>query len=58
MKTRAQAIRDLGAVVAEEIAVIETLTPLEAARRAFHPGGPSIDELTAYAERVMAPAAA
>jgi anti-sigma factor ChrR (cupin superfamily) len=45
MKTREQALRDLGDLVAEIGAVIERLTPEEAARRAWHPGGPSVDVL-------------
>lgn len=47
MKTREQALRDLGQVVAEEIAIASRLTPLEAAQRAWHPGGPSVEVLTA-----------
>ena len=52
-KPREQALRDLAGVVAEEIAIIRTLTPREAAERAWHPGGPSVDELEQYAARVL-----
>jgi hypothetical protein len=45
MKTREQALRDLSDVVAEEIAISSRLAPLEAARRAWHPGGPSVEAL-------------
>ena len=45
MKTREQALQDLGRVVAEEMAIVAQLTPLEAAQRAWHPGGPSVEEL-------------
>lgn len=46
MKTREQALRDLGRVIAESAAITSKLTPREAAERAWHPGGPSVDELT------------
>lgn len=46
MKTREQALEDLGRVVADEMAIVAKLTPREAAERAWHPGGPSVDELT------------
>ncbi|MGW9345842.1 hypothetical protein ACWGR3_30300 [Streptomyces albidoflavus] len=46
MKTREQALEDLGRVVGDELAIVATLTPREAAERAWHPGGPSVDELT------------
>lgn len=50
MKTREQALRDLGRVVAEELAIIARLTPREAGERAWHPGGPSVDVLTEQIE--------
>jgi hypothetical protein len=45
LKTREQALRDLGRVVAASHAITSKLTPLEAAQRAWHPGGPRIEEL-------------
>lgn len=51
MKTRAQALADLGRVVAESAAISSRLSPLDAARRAWHPGGPSIEDL---ADRIAA----
>lgn len=45
MKTRPQALADLGRVVAESAAITAQLTPIEAARRAWHPGGPSVEVL-------------
>ncbi|WP_417556112.1 hypothetical protein [Microbacterium sp.] len=50
MKTKAQALRDAGAVIAEAVAVIATLTPRQAAERAWVAGGPSLDVLIAHAE--------
>lgn len=47
MKTRQQALRDLGRVVAEAYAVTAHLTAREAAERAWHPGGPPVNELAA-----------
>lgn len=49
MKTKAQALHDAGRVIAAEVAVIATLTPREAAERAWVAGGPSVDELATYA---------
>lgn len=46
MKTREQALEGLGRVVAEEAAATASLTPREAAERAWHPGGPSVEDLT------------
>lgn len=46
MKTKGQALRELGLVVAEFTAVFVTQTPEEAARRAWRPDGPSIEALT------------
>ncbi|WP_309129451.1 hypothetical protein [Microbacterium sp.] len=45
MKTKQQALRDLGRVVAEEIAVVSKLTVREAAERVWRPDGPSMDVL-------------
>lgn len=45
MKTKEQALRDLGRVVAEEVEIISKLTVREAAERIWYPGGPSMDEL-------------
>lgn len=45
MKTREQALNDLGSIVAAEIERIDSLTPEEAARQAWRPGGPSEAEL-------------
>ncbi|MDR6867643.1 hypothetical protein J2Y69_002247 [Microbacterium resistens] len=47
MKTEAQALRELGQVVAEAAATIRKLTVREAAERIWHPGGPSMDECLA-----------
>lgn len=49
MKTKEQALRDAGRVLADSFAIIATLTPREAAERAWVAGGPSADELTAKA---------
>lgn len=46
MKTRAQALRDLGLVVAEVAAIVRTLTPEQAAERAWRPDGPPLEVLT------------
>ncbi|WP_300267456.1 hypothetical protein [Microbacterium sp.] len=46
MKTKAQALRDVGLVVAEVAAIVCTLTPEQAAERAWHQGGPSLAVLT------------
>ncbi|WP_300267455.1 hypothetical protein [Microbacterium sp.] len=46
MKTREQALRDLGLMVAEFTAEFRTQTPEEAAHRAWRPDGPSMEELT------------
>lgn len=46
MKTKAQALRDLGLVVAEVAAVVRLLTPEQAAIRAWTPDGPPLEELT------------
>ena len=45
MTTREQALRELGQVVAASYAITSKLTPLEAAERAWHPGGPSVEVL-------------
>jgi len=45
MKTKEQALRDLGRVVAESAAIVSKLTVREAAERVYYPGGPSVDEL-------------
>ena len=47
MKTREQALDDLRRIVAEQGRVLDTLTPEEAAERAYRPGGPSRAELAA-----------
>ena len=47
MKTREQALVDLGRVVAESAEISSRLTPLQAAERAWHPGGPSVAVLAA-----------
>ena len=46
MKTREQALREAGEVFADVLAIVSKLTPRQAAERAWHPGGPSIDVLT------------
>jgi hypothetical protein len=50
VKTKAQAMRDAGRVIGEALAVIATLTPREAAERAWVAGGPSLEALIAHAE--------
>ncbi|HWI29864.1 MAG TPA: hypothetical protein VNT50_00085 [Microbacterium sp.] len=50
MKTREQALRDLGRVVNEAHAISSKLTAREAAERAWHPGGPSVEDLTRQIE--------
>jgi hypothetical protein len=47
VKTRSQALRDLGLVIAEIAAQTDHLTPLEAAERAWRPDGPPVDVLAA-----------
>jgi hypothetical protein len=46
MKTKAQALADLAVVVREALLISRALTPRQAAERAWHPGGPSVEELT------------
>lgn len=50
LKTKEQALRDLGHVVGEAVAIVRTLTVQEAAERIWYPGGPSIEECIARAE--------
>lgn len=45
MKTKDQALRDLGRVVADAAAIVTQLTVRQAAERVWHPGGPSMEEL-------------
>lgn len=50
MKTRAEALRDLGRVVAEVAEIVRKLSPREVAERAWHPGHEmSLDELEEHA---------
>ncbi|WP_424937555.1 MULTISPECIES: hypothetical protein [Bacteria] len=49
-KSKEQALRDLGRVVAEEAAIVRTLTVREAAERIWYPGGPSMEECIRRAE--------
>lgn len=60
MITRDQAFADLARMVAEEGAILDTLTPEQAAERAWHPGGPSKEDIAAKfaAERCRVPIAA
>ena len=46
MKTKAQALREVGLIVAEVAALVRTLTPEQAAERAWRPDGLPLDELT------------
>lgn len=46
MKTKGQALRELGTVVAEFTAVFMAQTPEEAAQRAWRADGPSLEALT------------
>lgn len=50
MKTRSQALRDLGLVIAEIADKTASLTPRQAAERAWRPDGPSVDVLAAQIE--------
>jgi len=43
--TRAQAMRNAGAVLAAARAHMATLTPEQAAQEAYVPGGPTVEEL-------------
>ena len=45
MKTREQALEELSALVAEQGAVLDSLTPEQAAARVWKRGGPSMSEL-------------
>ena len=45
MKTKEQALRDLGRVVAEEVAIVSKLTVREAAERVWRPDGLPMDTL-------------
>lgn len=45
MKTREQALNEARRIVAEQGAILDTLTPMEAAQRAYKPGGPSVEEI-------------
>jgi hypothetical protein len=47
VKTRAEALRDVAMLVAEQGAILDSLDPLQAAGRAWHRGGPSVDEIAA-----------
>lgn len=46
MKTKAQALDDASDVLAGVLAIVSKLTPRQAAERAWHPGGPSVEALT------------
>ncbi len=46
MKTKAQALREAGEVFADVLAIVSTMSPRQAAERAWHPGGPSLEALT------------
>ena len=45
-KTREQALQDLSDFLHEVGEITAHLTPRQAAERAWHPGGPSVGELT------------
>lgn len=45
MKTKEQALRDLGRVVADEVAIVSKLTVREAAERVWRPDGLPMDKL-------------
>lgn len=45
MKTRSEALRDLGLVIAEIAETTRDLTPQQAAERAWRADGPSVDVL-------------
>ncbi|MGB3376555.1 MAG: hypothetical protein WBA87_15625 [Microbacterium sp.] len=47
MKTKEQALRDAGRVIAKAMQELAQMTPREAAERVWVPGGPSIEELSA-----------
>lgn len=46
VKTKAQALQAVADIVAEEVAIASKLTARGAAERAWHPGGPTVEELT------------
>lgn len=55
--TKQQALQGFADVVAEEMAIVASLTPREAAERAWHLGGPSVPDLAARIEADRAEAA-
>lgn len=58
MKTKQQALREAGLVVADAAAIFMRLTPEEAAKRAWRPDGLPLDELTARITEIRRPLAA
>lgn len=46
MKTKEQALREVGLIVVEVAAIVRTLTPEQAAERVWRPDGLPLDELT------------
>lgn len=48
MKTREQALREAGLVIADAVAIFMRLSPEDAAKRAWTPDGPPLYELTAH----------
>jgi len=58
LKTREQALHDVGRIVAAEVERIRALTPEEAARQAYRPGGPTVEELAAELRAMTTPTAA
>lgn len=46
-KSKEQALREVAEIVAEEAAIIRTLTVREAAERIWYAGGPSMEECMA-----------
>lgn len=45
MLTREQALSEVSALVVEQGRILDTLTPAQAAERAWRPGGPSREDL-------------
>lgn len=44
-----RALHEVAQMVREQGAILDTLTAQEAAQRAWHPGGPSVEELVQFA---------
>jgi hypothetical protein len=47
--TKELALEEVAVMVSEQARILDRLTPLQIAMRAWHPGGPSLDELVQFA---------